>query len=100
MKASIFEYVLCLITLFALLECRASDDVCLSVHRDPEPEVIQGRPGKQGADGLAGPVGPPGPPGTCTCNLVEVVGLQKQLEEITGLNTLYFCSRKVYSCSI
>ena len=61
-----------------------TDDVCLSVRRGPEPEVIQGRPGKQGADGRVGPVGPPGPRGSCRCDLNEVAILREQVQHLSG----------------
>ena len=65
-----------------------TDDVCLSLRQSgPEPEVIQGRPGKQGADGQIGPIGPrgaPGPQGSCTCDLSEVRTLRDQMQVLTG----------------
>ena len=68
-----------------------TDDVFLSVRRGPEPEAIQGRPGKQGAvgpEGPVGPIGPRGPPGSCTCDLTEVEQLNAQVQTLTGLLTL------------
>ena len=61
------------------------------MRRGPEPEAIQGRPGKQGAvgpEGPVGPIGPRGPPGSCTCDLTEVEQLNKQVQTLTGLLTL------------
>ena len=68
-----------------------TDDVFLSVRRGPEPEAIQGRPGKQGAvgpEGPAGPIGPRGPPGNCTCDSTEVEQLNAQVQTLTGMSTL------------
>ena len=65
-----------------------TDDVCLSLRQSgPEPEVIQGRPGKQGVAGRKGPIGPrgaPGPQGSCTCDLSEVRALREQVQILTG----------------
>ena len=65
-----------------------TDDVCLSLRQSgPEPEVIQGRPGKRGVAGRKGPIGPrgaPGPQGSCTCDLSEVRALRKQVQILTG----------------
>ena len=85
-------FVLILILNLALgSETRAtgySDDVCLSLRQSgPEPEVIQGRPGKQGVDGQIGPIGPrgaPGPQGSCTCDLSEVRALRDEVQILTG----------------
>ena len=85
-------FVLILILILALgSETTAtghSDDVCLSLRQSgPEPEVIQGRPGKQGADGRIGPIGPrgaTGPRGNCKCDLSEVSALRDQVQILTG----------------
>jgi len=81
------------LTIFLTIDCILSqtDDVFLTVRRGPEPETIQGRPGKQGAVGPAGsfgPIGPPGPQGNCICDLTEVessnVQLQTKMENLTS----------------
>ena len=61
-----------------------TEDVCLAVRRGPEPETIQGRPGKQGVAGPAGPVGPPGPIRNCLCNLTEITSLKREVEMLKG----------------
>ena len=67
--------MLCLLLSFKVLG--QTDDVCLAVRRGPEPEIIQGRPGKQGVAGDIGPPGPPGPEGRCSCDLEEVRTLKR-----------------------
>ena len=67
-----------------------TDDVYLSVKRGPEPEAIQGRPGKQGPAGPEGPVGSPGPQGSCTCEVTDKVrNLTTEFEELRGLKFLF-----------
>ena len=64
-----------------------TDDVCLAIRRGPEPETIQGRPGKQGVagpDGPVGPAGPPGPAGSCSCDLTEVTSLRREVQTLRG----------------
>ena len=79
------------IFLFSFDVSAQSDDVCLSVRRNADPEAIQGRPGKQGATGAIGPVGPPGPEGSCTCNVEEQLRrLEDRARNLTGLLNLFF----------
>ena len=81
-----------IINILALVE--ATEDVCLSVKHGPEPEVIQGRPGKQGAAGPEGPVGPRGPQGNCTCDLTEVENLNTEVEDLRSLKLFFILFTK------
>ena len=70
-----------------------TDDVFLSVRRGPEPEVIQGRPGKQGVAGPvgpAGPMGPIGPQGNCTCDTRRIEQLNSQVQILSGLLSVFY----------
>ena len=61
-----------------------TEDVCLAVRRGPEPETIQGRPGKQGVAGPARPVGPPDPAGSCSGDLMEITSLKREVQMLKG----------------